>query len=438
MAPKAKATTYSVTTLSGPGICDVVSAITAINNAAAYNGCAAPTSSNTISMSAGTYSLIADLPAITTDGDLSIVGAGPSLTIVDGGGLYSGVDINPPSGNNNYLLSNLTLQNFIAGSTSYPIIGYDGNFTLDNVIARNNACQAGSGAPVCVLLGSSSGNDSSIVISNSAFYNNTAFIIIGLGNGINEESPGGSVSANIFNNTFSTNNGVVMGVANRVDGETVVVNLTNNTIANNSVSDFPNAGPIVINFSGGSFDTYSSVVNIKSNIFYSNTNNSSSLNCLTPALIGTNGSLVSLGGNISSDATCNSYFTASNDLVSTDPLINSLYLDNGTYVRPLASNSPAIGNAIASGAPSVDQRGVSRPQNSTYDSGAYEYQIFTPTPTPTPTPKPSSAKLANTGLDVRAILILASLFVASGILGTYYSVHHRSKDKLKKQINSLR
>ena len=81
--------------------------------------------------------------------------------------------------------------------------------------------------------------------------------------------------------------------------------------------------------------------------------------------------LVSLGNNISSDATCASMFNQSSDLNNTDPLIDDLTEDNGTWVLPLLPGSPAINTGGTVGV-EVDQRGISRPQGSAYDIGAYE------------------------------------------------------------------
>ena len=87
-------------------------------------------------------------------------------------------------------------------------------------------------------------------------------------------------------------------------------------------------------------------------------------------------------------------------------LLNVLTLDNGTYVRPLAGNSPAIGSAISSGAPTTDQRGVTRPQNGSYDSGAYEYNGSS-VPSGN-TPYPQAGYLTGTGRDMRWVLLAAA------------------------------
>ncbi|MDX2139443.1 MAG: choice-of-anchor Q domain-containing protein, partial [Chloroflexota bacterium] len=89
--------------------------------------------------------------------------------------------------------------------------------------------------------------------------------------------------------------------------------------------------------------------------------------------------------NISSDTTCNTFFTATGDLNNTNPLLNAL-ADNGgsTETHSLQTGSPAIASAsaaICAAAPvnGVDQRGVSRPQGSgSCDRGAFESDLAGP------------------------------------------------------------
>jgi hypothetical protein len=169
-------------------------------------------------------------------------------------------------------------------------------------------------------------------------------------------------------------------------------------------------------------------VNLKNNIFYANNLDSGGGNC--PTTSGTNGAINSLGGNISSDSSCLSYFISS-DKSNIDPLLNVLTLDNGTYVRPLAGNSPAIGSAISSGSPSTDQRGVTRPQNGSYDSGSYEYNG--PSVPSGNTPYPQAGYLVGTGKDMRWVLLAAAFLIASGSMFAFKNYHHRRITKKSKQ-----
>ncbi|HSR35531.1 MAG TPA: DUF11 domain-containing protein, partial [Anaerolineae bacterium] len=79
----------------------------------------------------------------------------------------------------------------------------------------------------------------------------------------------------------------------------------------------------------------------------------------------------SLGHNLDSGATCE--FAAPGDLVETNPQLGLLQ-DNGgpTWTRALLPDSPAINAGDNAGCPATDQRGVTRPQGSACDIGAYE------------------------------------------------------------------
>jgi hypothetical protein len=91
------------------------------------------------------------------------------------------------------------------------------------------------------------------------------------------------------------------------------------------------------------------------------------------------GVITSSGYNLSSDTTCNSYFNQASDLNNTDPLLVPLALNSPgtTKTHALLAGSPArdkIPSAGGCGASvTTDQRGVTRPQNSLCDIGAYEY-----------------------------------------------------------------
>lgn len=410
-APKAHATTYNVTPTPAFGDCDIYSAIIAADTQVASGFCPAGSASNTINMSAGTYSLVADLPAINGLSNINIVGASAENTIVDGTGGYNGVNINPAT-ENTYSVSNLTFQNFSV-AVGQPLFAISANVTIDSVIARNNTCLNFAGGPVCALFINFNSQAVTINIKNSAFYENTAVFVLAITN-----SDGNAVTANIVNNTFSGNNAFPINILNTAtQGGTMTANITNNTFAQNAqAQDFgdPSLGAVNVNVFAGDVVYYPATVNLLNNIFYANLNFGAAKNC--PTAPGANGTITSLGGNISDDNTCATYFIATNDLNETDALISPLALDMGTYVRAINASSPAYNNAIAAGAPSTDQRGVARPQEGGYDSGAYEYVV------PVPTPTPSSGTLAPTGWDTRLPVLLATLFVLAGLTGVGYAL----------------
>ena len=88
------------------------------------------------------------------------------------------------------------------------------------------------------------------------------------------------------------------------------------------------------------------------------------------------------GGEIFNDATSNPVLShcvvqggyTGTSIITGDPKLGPL-ADNGglTRTRALLAGSSALDAGKAAGAPAEDQRGVSRPQESGYDIGAYEY-----------------------------------------------------------------
>jgi uncharacterized repeat protein (TIGR01451 family) len=75
--------------------------------------------------------------------------------------------------------------------------------------------------------------------------------------------------------------------------------------------------------------------------------------------------------NLSSDTSCN--FNDPGSKTGVDPQLGAL-ADNGgpTDTRALAASSPAIDAGTNTGCPATDQRGVTRPQGSSCDIGAFE------------------------------------------------------------------
>jgi hypothetical protein len=104
------------------------------------------------------------------------------------------------------------------------------------------------------------------------------------------------------------------------------------------------------------------------------------------------GEVDSLGHNLDSENTCG--FNGTGDLRNTNPLLGPLQ-DNGgpTFTCALLEDSPAIDAGDNNGAPDTDQRGISRPQGTAVDIGAYE---FVPTEVPEAEAHPSVSPSTNT------------------------------------------
>lgn len=374
---KVNAETYNVGSITGS--CGFIEVIDEINGDATPGDTCLPSSpgSNTIVIGPGTYILTGSIPAITGDGDITIQGSGVDSTIIDGSG-FQGLVFQPPSANNTYTISDITFEGFTnSASFESVLLSYTGNVQINNIVARNNNCIVGGGVPICNILGNFAPSTlSTIQISNSSFYNNSAQSIFAFGNRVSALQPaGGSLSVNVFNNTFNNNSGANFLLVNGSDTETVEMFLTNNTFADmNLPSGNPLVGTFLVNQVGATFDTYAADVFLKNNIFDNNISDGQSNNCADSSFNGPNASIQSLGGNISSDLTCSAILNQQNDLNNIDPLLGAFVQEEGAMLRPISVASPAYNNGILSGAPANDQRGISRPQYGAIDSGAYELE----------------------------------------------------------------
>lgn len=211
---------------------------------------------------------------------------------------------------------------------------------------------------------------------------------------------GGAISMvgtlNILNSTFLVNTAGSHGGGLRTSG---VVTVTNSTFsgnhANNNGGGIAYLGPLSLfndtlssnsaGLQGGNLykEPGGSVATLKNNIVDSGSPN----NC--------SDAVVSQGNNLESANSCG--LATGVDLINVNPLLGSLQDAGGlTRVQPLLDSSPAIDAGTNTGAPTTDQRGVSRPQdgnndgNAITDIGAYEYvYIAPPTPTPDPTAIPT-------------------------------------------------
>ena len=172
-------------------------------------------------------------------------------------------------------------------------------------------------------------------------------------NGINGGTQGGT---GIFNNGGSTT-------------------ITNCTIDSNSMLSGP--GAAIANGSG--------TVTLKNTIIEANNGG----NC--------SGTIVDGGGNQQSPGT-----TCGATIPTRSAILQALG-DNGgpTQTQALGSGSPALNAAVGCPPPNTDQRGISRPQGSACDIGAFECQTgecglgaVTNTPTSTPTNTPAGVATA--------------------------------------------
>jgi hypothetical protein len=232
----------------------------------------------------------------------------------------------------------------ISGGGSVRVFFVDGgDLTLNNLTVADGSSSLGGGIV----------NQGTLTVTNSTFSGNSAD---GSGGGIYNASNG---TLTVTNSTFSDNSANTGGgIYNNVDG---MLTVTNSTFSGNSGVNGPGA---IRNFEGTA--TLSNTIVANSTAILGN--------CA--------GIITDAGGNLSSDASCG--FTASTSKSNTPAGLDPAGLQpNGgpTNTIALQGDSAAIDAAVNCPPPTTDQRGVSRPQGSACDIGAYEVEVVNDAPT---------------------------------------------------------
>ena len=287
---------------------------------------------------------------------LSIV-SGNSISVGGGGGIFNRAD-------------NLTVTDCIFSSNTATAGGgmynEDCNPTVMNCIfSSNTATMDGGGiynylsSPTvtnCTFSNNSSNNDgggmhnyeySSPTVMNCTFSNNSA----------NNDNEGGGIynydhsSPTVTNCTFSSNTAYYGGgIYNRSNSSPTVMNCTfssNTSYLGAGMYNDDGSDPVVTNC-----------------IFWGNEggeiSNHTSAPTLTHCVVQSDD--VGLG-------------TLSSNIISADPMLEAL-ADNGGPAETCAlpEGSPAIDTGTEDGAPVTDQRGITRPQGSGIDMGAFELE----------------------------------------------------------------
>ncbi len=307
------------------------------------------------------------------DKGITLVGAGPQQTIIDG----------------NLSTRLFALTSSLSG-VSTPAVNFF-NMTFQNGTSTDGGgidvvCNAGSSLNLSVKGSIFSGNivpmnggavrirecvDSGFSFSRTSFNNNTTKTGSGGAIYMMGGATGTLPTLNIENVTFYQNTGGMGGAAIYL-ADFVNVSLNYSTIASN-VSSGPMASTLKLQGT-------SNVGTIANTILNNNTGGDCPSMMMPPVNIN------SLGHNISSDATC-TFLDDASDLNSTDALLGTYALDGYTVpTMPLLVNSPAInagGNDVGALCPESDARSVTRPQATLCDIGAYEVIVGNLVGTPT-------------------------------------------------------
>ncbi|MCI0400380.1 MAG: hypothetical protein L0Z68_03635 [Gammaproteobacteria bacterium] len=402
---------------AGDGVCETAPSNGECTLRAAAQESNALAGTDTINLPAGTYPLsiagrgedqtaTGDLDIHSSD--LTINGAGPTDTIIDGGQIDRVFEM-PFSQVITVGISDVTIRNglgtdamggggirnrsgvltvtdtVITGNediTGGAISTFNCTVTIRNSAISNNTASTVGGA-IYSPFGSLNISDSNILdnsvsvsgggigaggtatISNSTISENTAVFGGGISFGGNSltitastisfntaTETGGGInsrgSVTITNSTISENAAVHGGAI----GNSGTLTLSNSTLAdNNRLSDRPDTAAGIQNASG--------TVGLQNTIV---ANNPPEGNCVGAGII-------SLDHNLDSGSSCG--FSAAGDLVSTDPALGLLE-DNGgpTFTHALLPDSPAIDAGDNTGCPATDQRGFPRPTDGDGDGTA--------------------------------------------------------------------
>lgn len=467
-------------TLNVSGGCTLDEAITSVNAGANQSGCTATVSpdaygtNDTITIPAGTVTLVADLPVITEP--LTVAGAGMGSTIIDGdNGQYksfvstdvdvtiSGMTITAYSGCAVEILrGNTVLHNLeVDGEDADPTCGifYNNNSSVDRVIeSRNlyihNFNIVATSFIHAFMIAQSNGGTTTIDIQNTTL---SDFHVTGAGGGINGiaahvgtfGSGGGNITGNITNvtvddvtsdfltapfNNAAISSGAPAIIDTRITNITITgtrgITSTGGVTVGLRSAAFYAAGAVVNSGSGDSTDI---TVTVSNSLMADNLNDGVPSNCatgdFTPGLGGTGVStanIVSAGYNISDDAGC-AGFNQTGDQQNVGNIISTLgpLQNNGGAVptRALLEGSPAIAAGGAVLGVTTDARGIARP--STCPSvGAFQFEGAVCAASTTS--GGSNAGAPNTGIKPSSSLV-AIIATVAGLAGIGYAFRTRSR-----------
>lgn len=263
---------------------------------------------------------------------------------------------------------------------------------IDIVLTKNTAASSGgvsAGGGLLMLAPAGSQSFTNITASENVSINTaTVRANTGFAGGL------GLVTANatVTNSTISGN--LAAGTENAIGGGLAIATTEQSggpstvTLVNVTISDNSAKSPS-LNV-GGIGTVGNATVRFRNTIV----TNSLGANC------GGQGTFTSLGHNLESANDCQ--FSASGDLHDTDPQLGPL-ADNGgfTQTQAVLAASPAVNAGTNTGCPPVDQRGVTRPQGTACDIGAFELALAAGVPL-----------LDLPGLTVMALLMTAAALFA--------------------------
>ncbi|MBI5293957.1 MAG: S-layer homology domain-containing protein [Chloroflexi bacterium] len=313
----------------------------------------------------GMYNAIGSNATLTNVTFSANLGAGPY-----GGGGMANSGSNP-------ILTNVTFSDNFAGGlvngTTYDGLGggmfnYGSSPQLTNVIFSQNSTNTfGYGG------GMYNENNSSPTLTNVTFSDNWA----GAGGGMyNSNSSSPALTDVLFSANSTLSRGGGMYNENNSNPTLTNVTFSGNTAGPQGGGMYNNSNPTLMNvtFSGNSAASGGGMFN------------GSGVPTLTNTIIANSASGGDCSGTLNAASTYNLIEGSScgltdgvnGNIVGQDPMLDILADNSGfTQTHALLAGSPATDSGTNTGCPATDQRGLTRPQGSHCDIGAYEYKYST-------------------------------------------------------------
>lgn len=330
-----------------------------------------------IELPAGNYLLSGKELVVTGAGQTTIHGAGARSTVINAGGASRVFQLTVAKA----AIEGVTITGGAATARPGEETAGDGGgilvqsteqLALNAVNVSGNVASLNGGG---IAAPPESGKRTALTIANSTVSANrvTGGVLEGLGGGVyalgdlaitNSTITGNSVS----NPGLNSGGGVLVGL-DPVETKGSTASLLNTTIAGNSVAAGGVGGGFTIDNPTAGVAT---AFTVKNTLIAGNTANGATDCGTVIAATSTN--------NLSGDTSCR--FTDPGSRQNANPLLGPLQNNGGqTDTLALQLGSPAIDAGTNVGCPATDQRGVSRPQGSACDIGAFEREVTPPPPT---------------------------------------------------------
>ncbi len=318
--------------------------------------------------------------SISGNNNVSVILVDPGITVtiksliirngkaIIGGGIYNnGGTLNVTD--SLFTANNAISDPYVVGNGEGGAIYSQGILTLTNTTFDGNTASRG-GALSCM--------GGIIAVTDSTYVSNNALSDVG--------GDGGAIYENchltILNSTFAANTAAHYGGAILSDNDINPVEVTNSTFYGNTA----------LSGSGGAIANYGGLVIRNSTFSNNNASNGGAIRNGIGGILSLRNSILanSVGGvdclksdgapaieNLNNliETTGTDFESCGIPLLSSDPRLGALGANGGfTQTIALLHGSPAIDAGDDASCPATDQRGVTRPQGSHCDIGAFEYK----------------------------------------------------------------